>query len=300
MSGQPQFTPSKQTLIANLKAEIGRQEQAGRCREPKSERQFSLGLAEVPQATLDRAALHEVVAAEHRDKPSAMGFLTALVSRLWQVDLYDRRPLLWCALEQTEYDFGNLYGPGLAAMGLSPERFFFVTARKLQDMLWAMEEGLKCQQLSAVIGVTGKQAAGFDLTSSRRLHLAAEASGVTAFVLSAQGPDGVDSVTAARSRWRISAERGLAPDWHQAWGLSPSRMQSQFSLQNHGIGRPCWRVELEKCRGGKPGTWTVEWDYEAHRFRLAAPVVDRPLLPVAQPGEEGRGRIVQLGDFRAA
>ncbi|HKU96772.1 MAG TPA: ImuA protein, partial [Vineibacter sp.] len=36
-----------------------------------------------------------------------------------------------------------------------------------------------------------------------------------------------------------------------------------------------WQVALERCRNGRPGHWTLEWDHVAYRLRLAEVVADR-------------------------
>ena len=53
-----------------------------------------------------------------------------------------------------------------------------VTARREEDLFWAMEEGLRCPGIAAVVGET--RAA--DPTAGRRLSLAAEKSGVPALL----------------------------------------------------------------------------------------------------------------------
>ena len=56
-------------------------------------------------------------------------------------------------------------------------RSFLSKLKKKQDLLWAMEEGLRSGQPALVIG----EIDAVSLVASRRLQLAAEAGGVTAF-----------------------------------------------------------------------------------------------------------------------
>ena len=124
---------------------------------------------------------------------------------------------------------GDLYAPGLALCRLAPERLILACADD-RTVLWTMEEGLKCRALAAVVG----EVEALPATASRRLQLAAEAAGVTAFVLRAAGAGRRRrrGPTAAVTRWRVAA--------------CPSRDGRT------GIGRPLWQVELVRSRGGVP------------------------------------------------
>jgi protein ImuA len=109
---------------------------------------------------------------------------------------------------------------------------------KTKNVLLVMEEGLKHSGLAGVVGEIDK----LTLTASRRLHLAAESSGVVAFALrrwlnSAEAEKA--DATAANTRWRITTE-GSVP------------------LSTPGIGRALWRLELLRCRNGNPATFSVE------------------------------------------
>jgi protein ImuA len=95
-----------------------------------------------------------------------------------------------------------------------------------------MEEGLKAKSLGAVLG----EIETLDLTASRRLQLAAEAGGVTAFVL---------------RRWRLMerAARDAAQPIAAVTRWRIASLPTQSDL--------CWRVELTRCRGGRPGSWIM-------------------------------------------
>src|SRR5205807_8543730 len=82
-------------------------------------------------------------------------------------------PVLWCLRRP------DLYGPGLMTYGLDPARLVLVSAARDEEILWAMEEGLRTRGLAAVIGEVGR----LPMVAGRRLQLAAERSGVTALVL---------------------------------------------------------------------------------------------------------------------
>lgn len=191
---------------------------------------------------LPTGCLHEILG------DSATGFGLALLARLTR--LPGAGPVLWCGRRI------DLYGPGLAACGLDPGRLILAEAARPADLLWAMEEGLRCPGLAAVVG----EVARLDLTTGRRLQLAAEAGGVTGLVLR-QGTEETGA-SAATTRWRVTAAPGSA---------GPS-----FSLEPCFLGPARWRIELLRCRGGHSHDWLVEWNDETGDLALAAAAGDRP------------------------
>ena len=167
------------------------------------------------------------------------------------------RVVLWCLPRQ------DLYGPGLAAHGLSPMRVVLVRAARDPEILWAMEEGLRAPGILAVIGEVG----ALPLIASRRLQLAAERSGVTAFLLrrwrdASQAARERILPNAAATRWRITA------------------LPSRPPREEPGVGCPRWRIELLRCRGGEPACWDVEVADATGHVSLAAELADRSVAPL--------------------
>ena len=165
--------------------------------------------------------------------------------------------VLWCLPRP------DLYGSGLVAHGLDPGRLVLVRAPRDAEILWAMEEGLRTPGIVGVVGEVGSLPAA----ASRRLQLAAERSGITAFLLR-RWRDGGQATreralpNAAVTRWRVAAlPRPL-------WG-------------EPGVGRARWRIELLRCRGGEPACWEVEVADATSYVSLAATMADRPVAPVA-------------------
>ena len=204
----------------------------------------------LPGKGLALGALHEVAGAgaEEEDGAVAAAFLAGILARL-----RPGLPVLWCLAE------GDLYGPGLAAAGLDPGRLILARARRPQEVLWAMEEGLKSPALAAVVG----EVEALSLPASRRLLLAAEASGVTGFAL---------------RRWRNgdrAARQRLAPNAALTrWRVAA--LAGAVAAGEPGIGRPRWQVELWRCRGGVPMSWMVEACDATGHVALAAALADRP------------------------
>ncbi|MFI5033392.1 MAG: ImuA family protein, partial [Reyranellales bacterium] len=134
-----------------------------------------LGLPEIdrllPDGGLLTGALHEIEAGPSpsgRVAPhdgAALGFTAFLLSRLGP------GTLLWC--RQASGADATLYAPALAAW-FDPARLLMVTARRDEDLFWAMEEGLRTPGIAAVVGET--RAA--DPTAGRRRSRAAGQKGV--------------------------------------------------------------------------------------------------------------------------
>jgi len=166
--------------------------------------------------------------------------------------------VLWCLPRP------DLCGPGLAAHGLDPGRLVLVRASRDAEILWAMEEGLRAPGIAAVAGEVGALGA----VASRRLQLAAERSGITAFLLRRWREGGQAAreralPNAAVTRWRIAA------------------LPSQSPRGEPGVGYPRWRIELLRCRGGAPACWEVEVADATGYVSLAAALADRPATPVS-------------------
>lgn len=215
--------------------------------------------AALPAGGLAVDGLHEAAGAEHGDGPAAGAFLAALLRRLDRRD--GRETVLVCQSRAGARRFGRLHGPGWRALGLDPGRLLLAAVRRDEDVLWAMEEGLRCGALAAVVAEADM--AGF--TATRRLSLAAR-EGLTPGLLLRH--DGLAPASAALSRWRVAPLEG-APDPFDA----------------RAPGAPRWRLELVRCRGGRPATCDVEWGRETGDLRVAAPLAGRPAAPLPAPGE---------------
>jgi protein ImuA len=211
--------------------------------------------AHLPGGGLPLGCLHEIEGGRAEwDDGVATGFCLALLARLLgaAAKAVGGGPVLWVSR------WRDLYAPGLAAFGVDPGRLILTHADSGTDVLWAMEEALRCPRLAAVVGEVDTLERG----AGRRLQLAAEAGAVTAFVLRRRlrPTRRAEAPSAAVTRWRVMPARTSAAG-------------GKF------LGRPCWQVELLRCRGAAPGQWYLEWDDATGGFALAAPLRDRPLAP---------------------
>jgi protein ImuA len=210
------------------------------------------GLAEVdrrlPQGGLALGALHEIAEAGAACEYASIAVLFAagIAARL-------DGPVLWCVRGR------DLFAPALARAGLPTERVMYCETWKDGEVLPAMEEGLRCAGLAAVVGEVSR----LSLTASRRLQLAAEHGGVTALVV---------------RRLRNAAEAGESVAAMTRWRLAPVPCAGGF----HELGRARWRLNLVRCRGGEPHSWLVEACDAQGRLALPAALADRPAAPQEQ------------------
>ena len=184
-----------------------------------------------------RPTLSELFAGHPRDGGWA-GFLLAQVE--------PGKPLLWVQERMAILEAGLLYPPGLACRDL-----IHVTARDARSALWAMEEGLRCAGLGAVIGELWGDPAALDFTATRRLAVAAERSGVPAWLVRLGG---AANLSGARMRWRIASRPSLG---HPFDPRAPGAL--------------AWDAELFRARGIAPGRWALTHEAGAtDPFRLVA------------------------------
>ncbi|MQX35639.1 ImuA family protein [Roseospira navarrensis] len=188
---------------------------------------------------------------------AALAFAALMAARLATTDpartsgMARPRPVVWCLRAGSPDD--SLYGPGLAALGLTPARLIVVRAPEAADVAWAMEEALRCPDVGAVVGqIPGR----LDPAAGRRLTLAAEAGGGGA-VLLRPAREPAESVPGAVTRWRVTPAPAVPTPWGEP-------------------GRARWSVALEHCRNGLPRHWTLEWTHDTGDLDLAADLRDRP------------------------
>ena len=187
---------------------------------------LSLGIPEIdgalPGGGLRAGCVHEIAGDE-----AATGFCAVLLARAGRAP----GPLMWLARGD------DLYLPGLVRYGIEPGRLLVAPGLlRPADMLWAMEEALRCRALRGVVAEVDT----LDRAASRRLMLAAEGSGVPGLVLWPEAGRGAGRVRVptADSRWRVTTVPGA--------------------------GMTRWRVEVLHCRGGRPGCWVVEMASSGH------------------------------------
>ena len=197
-----------------------------------------------------------------------------------------KKHLVWIAEDMALAESGAPHGAGLDAFGLSPQRLLTVAVAQRQDLMWTMEEALRCRAVGTVIGELRHGA--LDSVAVRRLSLAAGDSGALAFLLRAQPAH--DASTAV-TRWTVgtaaSSLSSPSPGWGGSapkapgWGdigteFTPTRRASHGDLPPPGGGErkepgpPRFAVHLTRNRRGPAASWILEWRPTDERFFFAA------------------------------
>jgi protein ImuA len=199
---------------------------------PVAGRPDQLGLGPLeeafPNGVFPVAAVHELVCGSSEQAAASGGLVTAILSSL----IRHGGICVWIGRAR------RLFAPALAAFGLQPHQVIFISLRKEhkdQDVLWVMEEALKCPGLTAVVC----ELRDMDFKQSQRFQRAVEHSRVTGFVL--RNAVNKLSSTACAARWQV---RSL-----------PSTDLNGLP----GLGFLRWQVDLLKVRNGHTGRWTLEW-----------------------------------------
>jgi protein ImuA len=259
---------------------------------------LALGIPLIDRALgggLSCGALHEIAAVRETETAAATGFALALAARgSTRSNSAAGRSVLWIAEDLSLAENGAPYGPGLAEAGNAPERLVTVAAAHSRDVLWAMEEALRCRAVGVVIGELRTRV--IDPVATRRLSLAAAAGGTLGLILRT-APD--DEPSAAATRWviaalaseasgqrshSISARAGHSPEAGSSARAAAPSSPLAGNGDVHGIGPPRLAVRLARNRRGHLGAWIVEWNSVEQRLELAthpepvaAAAFDRPL-----------------------
>lgn len=178
-----------------------------------------------PNKSFPQAAVHEFLMDGPETAAATSGFVGCLLGSMMK----SGKVTVWISATR------SIFPPALKAFGVKPDQIIFIDLQRRKEQLWAMEEALKCEGIAAVVAEIPE----IDFTASRRLQLAVEKSRVTGFLLRQQ-PRSLQAI-ATVARWRIL----------------PLPSTSKDAMP--GIGFPCWQIELQKIRNGKPGSWQMEW-----------------------------------------
>ena len=192
-----------------------------------------IGLGEIegafPGGAFPKRAIHEFITVYAEHAAACDGFIAGLLALL----MNDGAACVWISTSR------RLFPSSLRTFNVEPERIIFMDVKSDKDVLWVMEEALKCEGLAAAVAEVGQ----LSQIASRRLQLAAEAGGVTGFILRKDPSKTTSSVASAR------------------WLIRPLPSNAEDGLP--GLGFPRWKVDLLKVRNGRPGSWMLEWAGEA-------------------------------------
>lgn len=198
----------------------------------------------LPGGGLALGCLHEVAGGGSGaiDGAAAAAFAAGIAARTGG-------QVMWC-LTKTD-----LFPPGIADAGLTPDRLMRVTAEDDKLLLLAFEEGLRHGALSAVVAEVSRM----DMTASRRLQLAAESTGTLGIALRRwrREVDAADfgQPTASRTKWRVTE--------------IPTE-----TLPVNGIARARWALELMRVQGAECADFVVDACDEQGFVALSALLAD--------------------------
>jgi protein ImuA len=252
------MTGARMSTLASLRKNVARLEAGEGAQDPQ---RVALGHDQADamlQGGLTTGVLHEVFAAAGRQAAAATGFVFGLAGCISV-----RRPLVVIRQDFAERETGALSPGGLAELGLDPRLMVTVRAPDVETSLRTAADALACDALGAVVLELWGDTPKLDLVGSRKLTLAAQASGVTALVLRIAAEP---TPSTAETRWIVRTAPSLpGPAW-SAWGA------------------PRFDAELIRNRHGQTGRWIMEWTCDAHRFSqpaadsqpVAAAPADRP------------------------
>lgn len=171
--------------------------------------------AALPGGGLLEGALHEILSPDPADG-AAIGFAVRLLGGFLAA-----RPghaALWASCR------ADVFAPGLKAVGVDPGRVLRAICRSSDEIMFVLEEAIKSHAVKMVIGEIGE----IDFSLSRRLQLAAAATGATLILLRPARYGAAPS--AAATRWRAESCPGG------------------------------WALTLFRCRSGRPGHWLMPSD----------------------------------------
>ena len=239
------------------------------------------------QGGLALGAMHEVFAEAGRQSAAATGFVAGLAGRAAA-----RRPMVWVRQDFAEIESGALSMSGLAELGLDPRVLVTVRAADVDTALKTAADALACDALGVVVLEVWGEARQLDLVTSRKLTLAAQASGVTGLLLRVAAEP---SPSTAETRWIVRAAYSppSAPSLPAASSMPAAALMPAAPWSAWGA--PVFDAQLVRNRHGPVGRWIMEWKCDERLFEKPAaypqPVAAAPAhRPYQTPALAGRRR----------
>src|ERR1700749_3475297 len=98
---------------------------------------FGLGVVEsaFPNGVFPTAAIHELLCPTPEQAAATSGFMTGILATLMK----QGGACLWISTSR------KLFPSALIAFNVEPDRMIFIDLQREKDVLWVMEEALKCE-----------------------------------------------------------------------------------------------------------------------------------------------------------
>ncbi len=201
-----------------------------------------------PNGVFPTGTIHEMVCPTTEHTAATGGLMGGLLHTMMQ----NGGACLWIGTHR------KLFPPALAAFDIDPGQMIFIDLPQEKEVLWVMEQALKCEGLSAVVAEVKE----ISIVQSRRLQLAVENSKVTGFLL-------------RNDPRKLGANTCVA-----RWQVNP--LTSELGSDLPGVGYPRWQVDLLRVRNGNPGSWQLEW--ANNRFIPVEPEEQESIIETRQVG----------------
>lgn len=212
------------------------------------------GLDRILRGGFRYGGIHEFFGSCEQDTAAVSG-LAAILASIAQVR--SGSPCTWIISQHPAP--AQLYPHGLTELAGAMSAGLIVTVPGPAGLLHAAHRALG--QAGVVVLESRGDFARYDLTASRRLHLAAETSGAMLLLLRIAAQP---APSAALTRWAVRSAPSVA-------------------LEANAPGHPAFDLSLLRQRGGPSGqSWRLAWDRDRHRFH--EPTVPGVVVPASAGG----------------
>jgi protein ImuA len=105
-----------------------------------------------PNSVFPLGVNHEFICNNNESLTASSGFIAGILSSLLKKSVYAKASadrggaVVWISSSHT------IFPPALASFGINPAQFIFIRLRNRNQILWTIEEALKCEGLTAVVG----------------------------------------------------------------------------------------------------------------------------------------------------
>src|SRR3984957_17648627 len=164
--------------LATLRDSIERLEACGEAYSPRRVKLGHAGVDASLHGGLALGAVHEVFAEAGRQSAVTTGFVAGISGRVAA-----RRPVVWIRQDFTEVEAGAVSMSGFSELGLDTRCLVSVHVADVDHALRTAADALPCVAAGAVVRGLRAEARQIARVASRKLTLAAQASGATGLVL---------------------------------------------------------------------------------------------------------------------
>ena len=240
----------QQSVLRRLRQKVGCVSTAS----PKSPQQFSAGNTGIdemlPSGGLKTDTLTEWISGSNSSSAAALSLIVA-AGHLKSTD----GPLVVVDAN------GQFHPPAAMALGIAAERIVLVRPKNHSDLVWAIDQALRCE---AVAAVWSEVSAKLDDKDARRFQLAAEIGKTPGLFVRPKTVRGRPSF--AEVRFHVDAVTGKM--------MHDANMLPTFSPETHASR---WlQVSLQRCRGAVLGQKTlVQIDDQANILSVSLPQTGR-------------------------